>query len=380
MLWWKLMFNMLKGVLGIARYSKDTNGNITGFIDADGNPVVPIDVTLVEFLALGPGDVADKAVVHITDLHTTSGVGGVFATWDGVAVKWGQNFGAAWVFDTYDLLLASFPLVSKWHGFRFWVNAGCGLGGAELIHKTTRYRHAQKGRVLMACKNNSDVISYSGNGSITGTLLTITGTVSGTLTLNSVITGPGVTSGTRVTDLGTWNGTTGVLTVSISHAGTGAIAITADKTIEKTELQWAIPTNFLRQYDKIVVEQHIMKTGTTAGNFLARDIHIGPLGTIADPSMYFIGATDVRATSSNTSIGTDEQRIFIVEGATSVRRHGPAGSFDFNGFNGTSRDAAQNISNISGALIVSLGCWINGATTDFATFQSGAIYLEMGGD
>lgn len=154
---------LIKQMLKLASYSTDGSGNITGFVDASGNPVVPIDKTLTEFLALTSSDVADGAVVHITNLHGTSGAGGVYATWDAVAAKWGQNFGASWVFADYDSLVASFPLVSKWDGFKFWVNTGVGLGGAELIHKTTRYRHTQKGRVLMALNNTRDTISTSKN-------------------------------------------------------------------------------------------------------------------------------------------------------------------------------------------------------------------------
>ena len=81
-------------------------------VDPDGNPIYPINKTLAQFLALTPSDVADGAVVHITDLHTTSGAGGVYATWDATASKWGQNFGTPWCFTTLSLAVASFPAAS----------------------------------------------------------------------------------------------------------------------------------------------------------------------------------------------------------------------------------------------------------------------------
>lgn len=375
--WFIKAFYALRGTLGIALYGKDANGNITGFVAANGNPVIPINKTLTQFLALTPSDVADGAVIHITDLHTTSGAGGVYATWDASASKWGQNFGAAWVFDTYDLLIAKFPLVSKWDGFKFWVKTGVGVGGAELINTGTRYRHTQKGRVLVAVNNTRDTIAYSGNGSITGTALTLTGTTSGTLTVGSIIAGTGVTAGTRITDLGTWNGTTGVLTITPSHAATGAIAISADKSKEKIELQWAAPAGFIALYDKITVDHHAAKSGTTASNFLARDVHIGTAGTVSDTSV-LTTPVDLRITASNLTLGIDEIKHWVVTGSTTVQRGGPASSSDYNGFSATTRDASQTIPNISNALYVSVGYWVsNAAPTDTATFENGSIYLEM---
>lgn len=109
---------LLKQLLKLASYSTDGSGNITGFTDAEGNPVVPIDKTLVQFLALTPSGVADGAVVHITNVHGPSGAGGVYATWDAVASKWGQNFGTPWCFTTIALAAASFPAAS-YPGWRF---------------------------------------------------------------------------------------------------------------------------------------------------------------------------------------------------------------------------------------------------------------------
>jgi len=86
--------------------------------NVDGTPVAPIDKTLAEFLALTPSQVADGAVVHITNVHGPSGVGGVYATRDAVASGWGQNFGTPWCFTTIALAAASFPAAS-YPGWRF---------------------------------------------------------------------------------------------------------------------------------------------------------------------------------------------------------------------------------------------------------------------
>jgi len=103
-------------------------------VSVDGIPVSPIDKTLAEFLALTPSQVADGAVVHITNVHGPSGAGGVYATWDAVASKWGQNFGTPWVFSTLALLTASFPAAS-WEGWSFRVTV---ING-DLISNGTKY-------------------------------------------------------------------------------------------------------------------------------------------------------------------------------------------------------------------------------------------------
>lgn len=139
---WATKFFQNQGWLGIAKYGKDSNGNITGFVDANGNPVVPITKTLTQFLALTAADVADGAVIHITNVHTTSGAGGVYATWDATASKWGQNFGVSWVFSTLALAVASFPAAS-FTGWRIYVT-----GVGELRSNGTRYVPAT-GRIIL---------------------------------------------------------------------------------------------------------------------------------------------------------------------------------------------------------------------------------------
>ena len=131
---------LFKKLLKLASFSVDGSGNITGFVDANGNTVVPIQKTLAEFLATTSGQVADGAVVHITNVHGPSGAGGVYATWDATASKWGQNFGTPWVFSTLALLTASFPAAS-WTG---WVFRITGISG-DLISNGTKYvpRHGR---------------------------------------------------------------------------------------------------------------------------------------------------------------------------------------------------------------------------------------------
>lgn len=71
-----------------------------------------------------------------------------------------------------------------------------------------------------------DPSTFSGTGSITGTTLTITAVTTGILAVGTLITGTGVTAGTKITALGTGTGGTGTYTVNNSHGGTGSIAIT----------------------------------------------------------------------------------------------------------------------------------------------------------
>lgn len=361
---------------GVPTWQYSDGGPIALIDPRTGLPVFPINKTLSQFLALTPGQVADGAVVHITDLHGLSGAGGVYATWDSVASKWGQNFGAPWVFDTYPLLIASFPLVSKWEGFRFWVKTGVGYGGAELINTVTRYRHTQKGKVLMAQNNTRETMQYSGTGSISSTSLTITATTLGGLTVGSTITGTGITSGTKVTDLGTWNGTVGTLTVSPSQMA-ALTTITLDKTVEKIKLRWAAPAGFLQPYDLIQIDSHYAKSGTTTANLMARDFRVGLNGDATDASLMNI-SLDTRISSNKDNIGCDELKSWVIQDATHIQRSGPVGSQDYAGINGTTRDYLQIIPNISNELYFSAGYWCAGATSDFIVFERCGIYLEMG--
>jgi hypothetical protein len=65
---------------------------------------------------------------------------------------------------------------------------------------------------LPICQNSTSV-----TGSISGTTLTVTAIASGSLAVNDVIAGAGITAGTTITALGTGTGGTGTYTVSVSQ-------------------------------------------------------------------------------------------------------------------------------------------------------------------
>lgn len=159
-------------------------------------------------------------------------------------------------------------------------------------------------------------------------------------------------------------------------ASTAPDTILTNKNTEKIELQYLFPAGFLAIGDMIWVDSHFSKSGTTAGQFMARDFHIGTAGTASDASLMHIG-TDVRVTGSNTNVGCDERKHWQIMSATTVKRAGPVGSIDYNGFTSVSRDGTQTIPNISNDLYLSCGYWLSGGTTDTITFEEAAIYLEM---
>lgn len=64
---------------------------------------------------------------------------------------------------------------------------------------------------------NLDAVAFSGTGSITGTVLTITAVTSGNLVVGSIIYGTGVTVGTTITSLGTGTGGAGTYNVDTSQ-------------------------------------------------------------------------------------------------------------------------------------------------------------------
>lgn len=68
-------------------------------------------------------------------------------------------------------------------------------------------------------------------GSISGTTLTVTAVSTGTLFLNQIITGSGITAGTTITAFGTGSGGTGTYTVSISQT-VASTTITGNATKE----------------------------------------------------------------------------------------------------------------------------------------------------
>lgn len=159
-------------------------------------------------------------------------------------------------------------------------------------------------------------------------------------------------------------------------ASTAPDTISTNKNTEKIELQYLFPAGFLAIGDVLWVDSHFSKSGTTANQFMARDFHIGTAGTAADASLMNI-SSDIRIASNNTYISCDERKHWQIMSATTVKRAGPAGSIDYNGYNGVGRDSTQTIPNISNALYLSCGYWLFGGTTDTITFEEAAIYLEM---
>ena len=74
-------------------------------------------------------------------------------------------------------------------------------------------------------QNIADIVTFVGSGTISSTTLTIASVTSGRLALGSVISGPGITIGTRITAFGTGSGGAGTYTVSISQTVSSAVTI-----------------------------------------------------------------------------------------------------------------------------------------------------------
>lgn len=74
---------------------------------------------------------------------------------------------------------------------------------------------------------NSITPTTSFTGTISTTTLTVTAVTAGTLAVGQVISGSGVTSGTRITALGTGTGNTGTYTISVSQTVSSSTAMTA---------------------------------------------------------------------------------------------------------------------------------------------------------
>lgn len=133
MIWWQLIFDMVKKALGIARYSKDGNGNITGFIDGDGNAVDPYEFTKADFDNLTPSNYAGIPV-RITNWHqTAAGTGGVLfiggASWICLSPQIYAATRAAGV--------AAFPAATYPGLTQVWGDVGSGR--AQVVSNGTRY-------------------------------------------------------------------------------------------------------------------------------------------------------------------------------------------------------------------------------------------------
>ena len=344
--------------------------------DANGNVISGVaSYTWAQFTDAG-FDTSITRYVHVSDRHsTTDGTSTPGSLWridpSATAIRKRNLVSAAIYYSSFAAAIAEVP-VASWPNHRIYPNDV----KAELVNNGTRYAFKQKGRILMAA-STAPIASdwFSGTGSISSNTLTITAVTSGVLAVGDIVNGAGVLANTKITALGTGTGGTGTYTVDTSQT-VGPITI-VNKNTERIRLQWAVPAGFLAVGDVIWIDHHFSKSGATASNFMARDFHIGTSGTITDTSLMFIGALDVRATSNNTYVGCDELKHWQVISATSVKRAGPVGSFDYNGFNTTSRDAAQPISDISNPLYVSCGNYLSSGYTDTINFEEAAIYLEM---
>lgn len=70
-------------------------------------------------------------------------------------------------------------------------------------------------------------VGAGSSSSITATTLTVGGTITGRFSIGDILSGTGVTAGTRITAYGTATGGAGTYTVSPSNSATGTIAVTA---------------------------------------------------------------------------------------------------------------------------------------------------------
>jgi len=76
-------------------------------------------------------------------------------------------------------------------------------------------------------------------GAIAGTTLTVSAVASGTLNIDDVISGSGVTPGTFITGLGTGTGGVGTYTLSVSQT----VASTAITVYGGIETKWSVMSN-----------------------------------------------------------------------------------------------------------------------------------------
>ena len=74
-------------------------------------------------------------------------------------------------------------------------------------------------------QNIADIVTFVGSGTISSTTLTIASVTSGRLALGSVISGSGITIGTRITAFGTGSGGAGTYTVSVSQTVSSPVTI-----------------------------------------------------------------------------------------------------------------------------------------------------------
>lgn len=149
---WVGKFFQNQGWLGIARYSKNSSGNVTGLVDQSGNLITPYEFTLTEFNNLTSSDYAG-VTVRVTNIHSNAaGVGGVYFTG-----------GTTWALESPYIYYATFdllPAASLWPGARCLVGSGIGIGGAVVESRQisgTYYWRYRDGRAVIDA-TTSDIL------------------------------------------------------------------------------------------------------------------------------------------------------------------------------------------------------------------------------
>lgn len=128
-------------------------------------------------------------------------------------------------------------------------------------------------------------------GSISGTTLTVTAVGSGTLTVGQTLSGSGVTSGTKITALGTGTGGTGTYTVSASQTAASTTITAAG----------AVATAYSGNTGNGVMGAITLSAGAKAGTYKLTVVEPGTdVGTfmVEDPDGRFVGRGAVAAAFS----------------------------------------------------------------------------------
>ena len=115
----------------------------------------------------GGFDLTVARFVHVSDRHSTmDGTSTPGSLWridpSATAIRKRNLVSGAIYYADYPTMIADVP-VASWPNLKVWIASGVGLGGAELYNNGTRYKHVQKGPVLVAASIASDTISSNKN-------------------------------------------------------------------------------------------------------------------------------------------------------------------------------------------------------------------------